>query len=300
MKAIRLQSYGDIDQFKIEDVVVPSPGPGEVLVKIEASAVNHVDLFLRQGFLAQMIPLELPAILGGEGAGTIAALGPDVQGYSVGDRVIAHLGLSGRGSHAEYAVANVAGVARLPDNLSFEQGAAVPFAALTGRQAVEAAGVKAGDRVLIAGALGGVGRVAVHYTKELGATAVAGVLPQRIADATAIADEAIDLTIPATAPSFDRAISAAAPAAGLVPAHVRSGGAVGGAVQTPDDANPGNRVTITTVFHQQDPVVLQAVVDAVGRGELKLPIAQTFPLEQLGEAHTALQAGTHGKIVLKH
>lgn len=300
MKAIRLQAYGHTDQFTADEVAVPSPGPGEVLVKIEASAVNHLDLFLRQGFLTQMMPLDLPAILGGEGAGTIAALGPGVQGYKVGDRVIAHFRINGRGAHAEYAVANVAGIARLPEALSFEQGAAVPFAALTGRQVVAAAGVQAGDRVLVAGALGGVGRVAVHYAKALGATPVAGVQPARIAEAKAVAGEAIDITVPASAPAFDRAVSVAAPAAGLVPAHVRDGGTIGAAVATPDEANPGGRITISTILHDQDPATLQSVVDGLARGELDLPVAQTFPLDQLGAAHAALEAGPNGKIVLRH
>src|SRR3954451_23151509 len=86
MKAARLQAYGDVDQFKLEDVPDPVPGPGEVLIKVAASALNPVDLYVRQGFLSQYFPMALPAVIGIDAAGTIAALGPDVAGFTVGDR----------------------------------------------------------------------------------------------------------------------------------------------------------------------------------------------------------------------
>src|SRR5262249_14119994 len=112
MKAARLQSYGDPSMFKLEDAADPAPpGPGEVLVKIAVSGVNHIDLYMRAGQLHQMIPLQHPAILGRDGAGTIAAVGPGVTGFKVGDRVAAMFPLNGRGAHAELAVAPITAVA---------------------------------------------------------------------------------------------------------------------------------------------------------------------------------------------
>jgi NADPH:quinone reductase-like Zn-dependent oxidoreductase len=102
VKAARLHAYGDVDQFKVEGVPVPTPGTGEVLVKVAASAVNHIDLYIRQGYVAKMIPLELPAVLGVAAAGTIETLGAGVTGFAAGDRVVAHLGFTGKGAHAEY------------------------------------------------------------------------------------------------------------------------------------------------------------------------------------------------------
>ncbi|MGO7515431.1 alcohol dehydrogenase catalytic domain-containing protein, partial [Rhizobium ruizarguesonis] len=88
MKASLLKSYGDVDQFEICDIPTPKPGPGEILIKIEASAVNPFDLILRQGFMANFIPLPLPAVLGGDAAGTISALGDDpVTDRKAGDAV---------------------------------------------------------------------------------------------------------------------------------------------------------------------------------------------------------------------
>lgn len=298
MKAVRLQSYGDVDQLKLEEVPVPTPGAGEVLVKLEASAVNHFDLFVRQGYMAQMIPLQLPAILGGDGAGTVAAVGPDVTSVAVGDRVIANFPVNGKGAHAEYGIASVNGVAKLPANLNYETGVTLPLVGLTGRQAVDVLGVKAGDRVLVAGALSAVGRSAVQYLKQLGAKPVAGVLPDELAEGEKLAGEALDITLAPARPDFDFAVAAVQPAAANAVKHVRDGGKVGSSVQAPEGANPN--VTFQTIYQQQDGKQLQQIADAAGRGELTIPVAKTFALADLAEAHKALAAGPRGKIVVKH
>lgn len=300
MKAALLKGYGGIDQFEIGDIPTPQPGPGEVLIKIEASAVNPFDLILRQGFMAQFIPLPLPAVLGGDAAGTVAELGEGVSGLAVGDRVVADFIPNGKGAHAEYGVVPSTAVAKLPATLSFEQGASLVKAGLTGRQTVEALGVKAGDRVLISGGLGSVGRAAIQYLKQIGATPVAGVRPERLSEARDVAGEALDITVPPTQASFDYAISAAAPVAGNLIANVRDGGQVASIVPVPDDANPGNRVTLHELYHRTDAATLDAVLETAARGELVIPIALTLPLDRIGAAQEAVAAGAQGKVVLQH
>ncbi|MBV6853663.1 NADP-dependent oxidoreductase [Xanthomonas campestris pv. mirabilis] len=300
MKAALLKSYGGVDQFSIEDVPTPTPGPGEILIKIAASAVNPFDLLLRQGFMAQYVPLPLPAILGGDAAGTVAELGTGVTGWAVGDRVVADFAANGKGAHAEYGVLPASSIARLPASLGFEQGAALVKAGLTGRQTVDALGVKAGQRVLVSGGLGAVGRVAIQYLRQLGAQPVAGVRPQRIAEARELAGEALDITAQVDAPAFDFAISAAAPVAGHLIAQVRDGGRVVSIVPVPEGANANGRVTIQEIYHRTDAATLDAVLEAAVRGELLVPIARTFTLEQLGDAQQAAAAGAQGKIVLTH
>ncbi len=300
MKAALLKSYGGVDQFSIEEVPTPKPGPGEVLIKIAASAVNPFDLILRQGFMAPYIPLPLPAILGGDAAGTLAELGAGVSGWAVGDRVVADFAANGKGAHAEYGVVPAASIAKLPAGLGFEQGAALVKAGLTGRQAVDALGVKAGDRVLVSGGLGAVGRVAIQYLRQIGARPVAGVRPERLAEARELAGEALDITIPPATPAFEFAISAAAPVAGQLIAQVRDGGQVASIVPVPEGANASNRVTIHELYHRTDAATLDAVLDAAVRGLLVIPIARTFALEQIGEAQNAVASGAQGKVVLKH
>jgi NADPH:quinone reductase-like Zn-dependent oxidoreductase len=300
MKAARLQAYGEVDQFTIEDVPTPQPAVGEVLLKIEASAVNPFDLVLRQGLMAQYIPMELPAVLGGDAAGVVVATGAGVNGLSVGDRVIADFAPNGRGAHAEYGVVPATAVARLPDNVSFEQGAALPKAGLTGRQAVDALGVVPGARVLISGGLGAVGRAAIQYLQELGARPVAGVRPERLEEARRLTGEALDITESPAAPSFDYAISAAAPVARNLFGNVRDGGKVASIVPVPEGANPGDRLEVRALFHRADADTLAAVAQAASRGAFVIPIAKRFRLEEIGAAHNAVAAGSQGKVVLIH
>lgn len=300
MKAVLLTSYGDVDQLVFGDATTPEPGPGEVLLRLHASAVNPFDLYLRQGYFAEMIPLPLPAILGGDAAGVIAKLGAGVSGWSVGERVVADFWPNGRGAHAEYGVVPATSLARLPDALSFEQGAALVKAGLTGRQTVAALGIQAGDRVLVSGALGSVGRAAVQYLQELGVQPVAGVRPERLEEARTLAGEAVDITVAAGKPDFDFVISAAAPVAGNLISHVRDGGTIASIVPVPEGTNATGRVTIRELVHQTEAATLDAVVDAAVRGDLIIPIAQTYGLDQLGDAHAAVAAGAPGKVVLKH
>ncbi len=103
MKAARLQAYGDADQFRYEDAPNPVAARGEVVITVAASGLNPVDAYIRQGYLAKMVPMQLPAIMGIDAAGTIAAVGPGVGGFKIGDRVIAHLPINGHGGHAELA-----------------------------------------------------------------------------------------------------------------------------------------------------------------------------------------------------
>lgn len=300
MKAALLKAYGDVDQFEIADVPVPTPGAGEVLVRIEASAVNPFDLILRQGFMEKFIPLPLPAILGSDAAGVVASVGTGVTGLALGDRLVADFAHNGKGAHAEYGVVAASSAAKLPDELSFEQGASLVKAGLMGRQTVDALGVKPGDRVLVSGALGAVGRAAVQYLKEIGAVPVAGVRAERLDEARALVGEALDIGAAAPAPDFDHAISTAGPVAANLIAHVRDGGQVASIVPVPDGANAGNRVTIHELYHRTDAATLDAVLDVAARGELVIPIARTLPLADIAVAHQAVAAGAPGKVVLKH
>ncbi|MFB9037911.1 NADP-dependent oxidoreductase [Xanthomonas arboricola] len=300
MKAVRLKSYGDIDEFVVDEIPMPSPQAGEILIKIEASAVNHVDLLIRQGYVAQFIPLELPAVLGTDAAGTVVETGIGVTGIEVGDRVIADFAHNGKGAHAEYGVVAIAAVAKLPVGLTFEQGATLPKAGLAGRQSVNALHLKAGDRVLISGALGAVGRAAIQYLREIGANPIAGVRTSRLEEARQLAGEALDITETPSSAEFDYAISAAAPVAGNLIRHVRNGGHITSIVPVPEGANADHRVRIDELYHRTDAEMLQAVVEVASRGELIIPIGRTFPLDQVGAAQSAVAAGVQGKVVLKH
>jgi NADPH:quinone reductase-like Zn-dependent oxidoreductase len=298
MKASRLQAYGDTTQFKLEQAPEPVATPGHVVIKVEASGLNPVDAYIRMGYLAKMVPMQLPAILGIDAAGTITAIGPDVTGYAVGDRVIAHLPINGFGARAEFAPVPLAGLAKLAANVSFADGATLPLAGLSARQAVDALGAKAGARVLVSGALGAIGRATIQYLKELGMVAVAGVRASRIAEAKALGVDAIDIDKTPAVGDFDFAVSTAAPAAASAIMHVRDGGTLTSVVQVPEGANAGGRISIVSIATSDNQKQLQAIADAAARGEPKIPIVATFTLAQIGAAHDKLAAPQLGGKVI--
>lgn len=299
MKASRLLAYGDISQIKIEDIAHPIPGPGEVLVKIAVSSLNHVETYVRQGFMTQMIPLELPATLGVDLAGEVEEVGKDVTQFRKGDRVIGRLSVNGRGSHAQYAVATESQLVHLPANVSFEAGATIPLVGLTGRQAVDAAGVTAGDRVLVTGALGSVGRAAVQYLKERGIVAVAGVLPSQISEASSLGIAAVVAGDVTAADAFDAVVdTVGGKVAAVAIGALKDGGTIAGTAGFPDGINQDGRVRIVNVMSVEDNEMLKQLADAAGRGELHLPIAKSFPLAEIGSAYEFLATRPEGKVIL--
>ena len=298
MKAVRLPDFGDVDQFHLEEVPDPTPGPGEVLVRVAFAGLNPVDLYVRQGGFARQ-SIQLPAILGVDAAGTVEALGAGVTGFQAGDRVAVHAPLKGRGTYAEKVAVPAEGLAHLPGNVDFQAGAALPLVGLTGRQLVDTlGGVKAGDRVLVSGALGSVGRAAVQYLKELGALPVAGVRAERLEEGRALAGEAMDIGAGGE-PSFDYGVSTAGPVGGQLLALVRDGGTIAAAIPIPEEAKAARQVRVEVIMAHDDAAMLQAVADAVGRGDLVLPVERVMPLAEIAEAHRALAEGPRGKILIE-
>lgn len=300
MKAALLTSYGETAQLSISDLPKPQPGDGDVRIRIRASALNPFDQLLRSGYMKAYVPLGLPAILGSDAAGTVEAVGPGVTGFAAGDRVIADFAPNGQGAQAEYGVVPVTSIAHLPASLTFAKGAALVKAGLMGRQVVAALDVRVGDRVLVSGALGAVGRAAIQYLKEIGGIPVAGVRPGRLDEGRHVAGEALDITVEPTQATFNLGISAAAPVAAKLVAHIRDGGTIGSIVPVPDGVNTGNRVALRELYHRTDAASLQAVVEAAAHGNLTIPVAATFAFAEVNDAYAALVASPAGKIILEH
>ena len=168
MKAVLLRAYGGPSTTEVADTTQPVAGPGQVLVRTRAAGINGLDWKIREGFVRDAFPLPLPAVLGIEVAGVVEALGPGATRFRIGDRVMGQLG--GLGAYAEYTVVNEANLARIPDALSDVQAAAIPVAAVSAWQSLHHAGpIRAGQRILIHGAAGGLGGYAVQYAKRFGA-----------------------------------------------------------------------------------------------------------------------------------
>ena len=165
MKAIIVRNYGDPDVMKIEETPRPKPGPGQVLVHIKAAGVNPADTYARSG----MTRPSLPYTPGSDGAGVVESVGPDVKSVKPGDRVYTARTLSG--TYAEYALALEPQVQRLPERISFSQGAGifVPYATAF-RALSQIALARTGETVLVHGASGGVGVAAVQTARAAGLT----------------------------------------------------------------------------------------------------------------------------------
>jgi NADPH:quinone reductase-like Zn-dependent oxidoreductase len=166
MKAIVIKSYGDEGVVEYTDVERPEPKADEVLVKVHVAGVNPVDWKIRNG-LGERLGLKLPIMLGGEIAGTIETIGSEVKDFKEGDAVY---GIIASGGYAEYAIAKVGDIAPKPESLDFKNAAAVPLGALSAWQAMfDLANLSSGQRILIGGASGGVGSLAVQLAKAKGA-----------------------------------------------------------------------------------------------------------------------------------
>jgi NADPH2:quinone reductase len=169
MKAARVHSLGGPDVVRYEDIEIPKPGAGEVLVHIAASGVNYLDVQYREG----RVKAPLPFTLGSEGAGTVADVGPDVTEFSRGDRVGFAMVL---GSHAEYAVVPAARLLHLPDFISFQDAAAALLQGMTAHYLTNSTvALKHGDVVLVHAAAGGVGGLIVQAARIAGARVIATV-----------------------------------------------------------------------------------------------------------------------------
>ncbi|TWT08918.1 NADP-dependent oxidoreductase [Planomicrobium sp. CPCC 101079] len=170
MKAIVIEQYGGIEELKEREVARPAINNDQVLLEIHATSINPIDWKLREGYLKEMLPFEFPIILGWDAAGVVVETGDNVTKFREGDRVITRPLTTRQGTYAEYVPVEEHLLAKMPDTMSFEEGAAIPLTGLTAWEGlVEIAGVKEGDKVLIHAGAGGVGTFAIQIAKSFGA-----------------------------------------------------------------------------------------------------------------------------------
>jgi NADPH:quinone reductase-like Zn-dependent oxidoreductase len=170
IQAYVLKRYGGPEGAQLMDVTAPTPRPRDILVEVRAAGLNPVDFKFRQGKLRAIIRAKLPFVLGNELAGEVIAIGSDVKGFHVGDRVFARLVKNRAGAFAEQASVDEDVAAHMPPALDFVTAAALPLAGVTALQALrDELGVKPGQKVFISGGAGGVGTFAIQIAKWLGA-----------------------------------------------------------------------------------------------------------------------------------
>lgn len=170
MQAIVIEAYGSSDQLIEKEVPIPTIKDNQVLVELHATSINPIDWKLREGYLQKNLPFEFPIILGWDAAGIIKNVGTNVTNFQIGDRVFARPETTAGGTYAEFTAIDENLLAKMPENLSFEEAASVPLTGLTAWQClVDFSDIKSGDNVLIHAGSGGVGNFAIQIAKSFGA-----------------------------------------------------------------------------------------------------------------------------------
>jgi len=302
MKAIVLHEYGGPEKLKFEDNVPdPQVGGNTVLIAAAATSVNPIDWKVRSGAMQKMVPLSFPAIPGRDVSGVVRAVGANVKHFKPGDRVLA---LS-NATYAELVAVPDSDVTHLPDGVDLVDAAAIPLVVLTGDQLVRyAAKVRTGQTVLVTGAVGSVGRAAVHTAKKMEAKVIAGVRRKQLEDARALSVSGVAAIDDGEAIAKLGLMDAIADTVGgevaaKLMAKVKPGGSFGYASGLPEGtAESHPAVKITRVFAKPDPSKVREFADDLRDGKFVLPIGRRLPLRDAAEAQTLAQKGGVGKIIL--
>ncbi len=303
MKAIVIKEYGNEDVVNYVDVERPEPKASEVLVKVHVAGVNPVDWKIRNG-LGERLGLKLPIMLGGEIAGTIEKLGEAVTGFREGDAVY---GIIRSGGFAEYAIAKVGDVAAKPQSLDFENAAAIPLGALTAWQAIfDLAHLSNGQRILITGASGGVGSLAVQLAKAKGAYVI-GTASGR--NEKFVRDLGADEFVDYTKQNFEEVVKDVDVVFDAVGGDtferafqtLKKGGFLVTSVEFPSEEKAQEfGVKAARVYCKPNAEQLAAISALVDEGRLKAHVATVLPLVEVKKAFQLSESGrTRGKIVLQ-
>ena len=299
MKALIATAYGGVKNLTLAEVPEPTVGPDDVKVRVHAASINPLDWKLLSGY-GRGTPLELhfPAILGRDASGDVLEVGDNVTSLRAGDRV---LGFASS-TFAERVVAPETAWARLPRGLNVTDAAALPMVSLTGAQLAETVKPRPGLSVLITGAVGGVGRVAVFVAKTAGASVWAGVRAEQKevahsvgADHVVVIDDDAEV---AALPTFDAICDTVdGDTIGKLLAHLRMQGVLGTTLGEPPAAREAG-VTVTAIRTQPDSRRLSQLAQAVAERRLVVPVHRTFPLDKAAAAFGLARQGGVGKVLL--
>jgi NADPH2:quinone reductase len=321
MKAVRIHKFGDSeDVLQYEDVPIPEPKAGEVLIKVEAASLNRADLSLRKGAY-RISPDQLPVIPGREFAGTVEKLGADVNEFEVGQRVVAYPSLGG---YAERAAAKTTEVRPLPDGITFAQAAATPTVFLTAWFGLLTDGnLKSGEWLLVQGGSSGVGTAAIQIAKHLGAKVIATTGSEEkarrlrklgadvtidvsqndfLSEAMRVTDNrGVDVVLEMIGGEvYQKSLQALAPGGRLF----SIGGAFGAIPDSPPNLAEGRKATRFSITNYlkakpEDFQKLDEILKLVAEKKFQVPIDKSFPLAQTREAQRYLEGRGHfGKVML--
>jgi NADPH2:quinone reductase len=306
MRAITYSKFGGADVLELTEQPDPHIGPDTLLVRVRAASVNPIDWKIRQGYLDGLIDTAFPAIPGWDVAGVVEQVGLDTPELEVGDEVYGYVRkdtVQG-GTFAELVAAPVRTLARKPASLSFEEAAAVPLAGLTAYQAIQRAGVEAGQTVLVHAAAGGVGAFGVQLAKALGARVIGTAsegnhefLRGLGAEPVTYGDGLVDRVRALAPDGIDVALDFAGGESVATSAEVL---ADGGTIASIADATARTEHGGHYVWVRPSTTDLDALTALFDAGSLSVELAQVFDLADAADAHRASETGhTSGKVVVR-
>jgi NADPH:quinone reductase-like Zn-dependent oxidoreductase len=304
MLAVRFDEYGETDVLKLVEVARPVPGPGQILVAVKAAGINPGEASIRKGLLHAMWPATFPSGEGSDLAGVVAEVGPEVTRFAIGEEVIGFVDT--RSSHAELVVVEVDHLVRRPPNVPWDVAGSLFVAGTTAYACVRAVTVGKGDTVVVSGAAGGVGCLAVQLAVNAGATVIGlaseghhawltghGVIPVDYGDGVVERiNEASHGPIDAFIDTFGGGYAKMAIGMGVAPDRINT------VVDRAAAAEYGTKLDGSATAATAE--VLAELAELIAEGRLEIPIAKTYPLAQVREAYRHLeQRHTLGKIVLE-
>lgn len=309
MRAVAINAWGGRDKLELVELDPPPVAPDGVLLRIHAAGLNPVDWKTREGKQAERFPFHFPLVLGWDAAGVVEKVGPAVTWFKPGDEVYGYLRRHDLqyGTYAEYTTAPEGFFAPKPPELSFAEAAAVPLAALTAHQSLEALGLRGGETLFIAGGSGGVGHFAIQLACARGARVIATASARnqdflRELGAEPVDYEAGDVSARVRELAGDHGIDAAFDLFGDERQEqaldlLRPGGRIVSIIAKPE---PREHVEAHYIFVRPSGYDLAEMSDLIAEGRLKPHVEEVFPLERAADAMERLEDGhVRGKLVLE-
>ena len=303
-RAVRFDEYGGVDVLNVVDVDAPRPGPGQLLVRVKAAGINPGEAKIREGMMHERFPATFPSGEGSDLDGVVEEVGEGVTGFGPGDEVLGFT--HNRASHAEFVVVEAENVTRKPPNVPWEVAGGLYVVGVTAWAAVEAVRPTAEDTVVVSGAAGGVGSLVVQLARRTGARVIGlasepnhqwlrdhGVTPVTYGDGV---EQRIREAAGGTPDAFIDTVGG-----GYVELALKLGVAPERTETIADFAAAQKHGTqMAGSMSPDDPAqVLAELADLIDKGQLEIPIAGVYPLEQVRDAFREVERGhTHGKIVL--
>ena len=307
MQAIQIQEFGDPQVLQVKEISIPAPGPGELLLRVHAAAVNPVDTSIRAGRASGLSGAELPYVPGFDASGVVAAIGSEVDSFQVGDEVFAMLNLRRGGAYAEYAIVLEEEAAPKPPRISHAEAAAIPLVALTAWQALfDVAKLQKDQTILIHAGAGGVGSIAVQLAKWRGARIIATASDY---NHNFLRELGVDVPVDYRTQNFEdfaRDVDVVLdPIGGDTQVRslqtLREDGILVSIVGlTSEGRNPSRNVRATSILVQPNADQLFQIGELIQNGTINPIVSYRFPLEQAPLAHEQSQTRrTRGKIVIE-